>query len=981
MNKNPIVNRARTTIAYVIVLLCNCGVRGDFTCFSIKETPQEIKATARSDGAKSAEIKNLDDGSFAFSINGGTSTVSKWYIPVDVDISSSSKIHFEISSTNIRTVQGKPNIYLAIETASAHLRPGTRQDGNISKAKSSQVQEISIFGAAGAKDSALGTLPFNQTDEIIHLDGFYLDLGLLECCSGELIVSELTITSDKNLLPWDEVETTLATPPPVRAKVKTVNSHGDVGLVINGTGWSGLGYSSGNAADHASYASMVNQSGIQLTKTILNFGGEDPFFPDHKSVWKHPDYIDFQYIDQSITRACPAKSNFVIIDVLLNAPPDWWIEKRKEAIWVQTAEKSVQEADLTGANSVSGTPTDTLEAKKASARYFVSDLDPEWMKYGEGALKQLLAHIRKRPYADRVIGCNVSVGIGLNDFPYPHRDKDPNYSQSFQDWLLTKYHDTNTLRESWQDDTIEFADIAPVSSQHWSQGNMYALIHPMSGRHATDSHIFYFMSWTNSLLHFCQLIKSLTHNRYVSGIVGGPGLAFHSLWNNSYQPTSEAIYSLLESSDVDYIEIPVSSSDLRNGRGDSGTEFMLSDILHRYQKLLLLRNNIPFSPSTVSGKRIVRRVEDIIQIQRKIFVTSLINDAMMYFFQTEPNGYEEPFVRKEIKQFQTIRRKASKLSRKKNAEVALVIDFDVFKHLSPGREHKLITSEYLASYGRKIPDIASGSSKASNYFHLFAIPQQTWNRLGASFDIIPIDKLIPDSYKTILLFHTIFLSDRREKVLRECKNKNRYLISTWANGFVTDRYLTTLGIERITGIGTRAVPKRVSFNSTVSPGLEEFIDRSISGSSIGWLGSLREPQRYDQPTFGPCFQVNDDKSVTLATYTDTGKASMAAKRFADWTSIYSASPVINPEIMKEFMRKSGVHIYLDTNDLIYVNDSFIGIYPFNEGDRELNLPEASALYEVFRGQELKKNKTHRIRLQGKKTYLFFRGDRITWESL
>jgi len=81
------------------------------------------------------------------------------------------------------------------------------------------------------------------------------------------------------------------------------------------------------------------------------------------------------------------------------------------------------------------------------------------------------------------------------------------------------------------------------------------------------------------------------------------------------------------------------------------------------------------------------------------------------------------------------------------------------------------------------------------------------------------------------------------------------------------------------------------------------------------------------------------------------------------------------------MQKSGTHRFLDSNDLVYINDSFIGIHTLQDGVRHLNLPQESALYEVFRNQELKQSKIHDIELQGKKTYLFFRGARNTWESL
>ena len=108
---------------------------------------------------------------------------------------------------------------------------------------------------------------------------------------------------------------------------------------------------------------------------------------------------------------------------------------------------------------------------------------------------------------------------------------------------------------------------------------------------------------------------------------------------------------------------------------------------------------------------------------------------------------------------------------------------------------------------------------------------------------------------------------------------------------------------------------------------------------------------------------------------------MAIKDFPDWTSFYSGSPIVNPEVLRELTHRAKVHNYLQENDLSFINESFIAIHTLEAGVRTIELPEEQHLYEVFRDQELMRMKTHYIELKGKKTYLFFRGSKKVWLGL
>ena len=127
----------------------------------------------------------------------------------------------------------------------------------------------------------------------------------------------------------------------------------------------------------------------------------------------------------------------------------------------------------------------------------------------------------------------------------------------------------------------------------------------------------------------------------------------------------------------------------------------------------------------------------------------------------------------------------------------------------------------------------------------------------------------------------------------------------------------------------------------------------------------------------PMFVVDDDDAQILARH-ESGEGAIAMKILPEWNSIYSASPVLDPVLLRAAARQSGAHVYLDTDDILFVNDSFIAICTMRDGVRTLNLPESQPLYEVFRDQSLTASESHNIDVKDRRTYLFYRGTKDAW---
>ena len=214
------------------------------------------------------------------------------------------------------------------------------------------------------------------------------------------------------------------------------------------------------------------------------------------------------------------------------------------------------------------------------------------------------------------------------------------------------------------------------------------------------------------------------------------------------------------------------------------------------------------------------------------------------------------------------------------------------------------------------------------------------------------------------------------------KSTGSTIISTWGNGFVSDRYLTKRGIENISEIKLKLVPEKSRVTQISTFGLDTSIwhrlSTAMTGSVSDALGSTNHTPSF---TFGPTFAIADDSANVLSEFKDDRGPSVVLKDLDTWQSVYSCSPVMNPDLIRKILVKRGLHTYLNSNDICYINESFIRIQTLNAGIRELTLPTHESLYEVFRDQELTKAMHHRLDLTENKTYLFYRGSKSSWNNL
>ena len=98
------------------------------------------------------------------------------------------------------------------------------------------------------------------------------------------------------------------------------------------------------------------------------------------------------------------------------------------------------------------------------------------------------------------------------------------------------------------------------------------------------------------------------------------------------------------------------------------------------------------------------------------------------------------------------------------------------------------------------------------------------------------------------------------------------------------------------------------------------------------------------------------------------------KRLKDWTSIYVGTYLISSCVLRDAAREAKVHLYLETDDIVYHNRSLLGIHTATAGRKIIRLPKRCDVYDIFENKLVGKSiDRFETTLEAGKTVLYFTG--------
>ena len=617
------------------------------------------------------------------------------------------------------------------------------------------------------------------------------------------------------------------------------------------------------------------------------------------TAWRSQDEYDFSIIDQRVAMILQANPQAYIFPRLYLHAPKWWCNEHPD--------------DVVIAEKPDGT---RYVFPHTSGRPAPSWASQAWREDTIKGLRKLIEYVEESPYANNFIGYHLASGTteewmmwGSNENAWV--DYSPANIKYFRKWLSDKYKTDAALQKAWNNNDVTLATAEIPSYQQRATSQLGYMRNPQKEMQVID--FYTYNSWlvADTITTFAKAVKDICKHEKTVGVFYGYLL---QLCGEQRQQNSghNALRKVLECPDIDFVCSPTSYA-FRQLGGKGTCHFMsLVDSVKLHGKLWFDENDVrtSLSPGKIGGWGKPENVEgDIIQ-QDKELACVLTNGVVQWWFDVGGNRYNAPQLLDALKNYRRVASIANTLDRSSVAQAAYLIDEDSLAYIKTADQ---MGGELTI---RRLPEL-----------HRAGIP---FAHCLAS----DIDKLA--DCKLFVIANSIAPSKELREKIDKMKNGNRVIVFLNNAGSISDGRFDVRAMQSFTGIKTAFDPQNAVIKGNVN-------FKEISG----FCDNLANKD-YGNPNYvqNPAILPDDPQATVVAVYPD-GRPAIAVKRFDNWTAVYCAQSQLHPQFIHNLAKLAGIHQYIDTQDVVWANQSMLAVCVDKPGPRLVKLPRRAKVTELY----------------------------------
>jgi hypothetical protein len=565
-----------------------------------------------------------------------------------------------------------------------------------------------------------------------------------------------------------------------------------------------------------------------------------------------------------------------------------------------------------------------------------------WLNDAAEFIRTLIRYIYDNELSEHILGYLICGGDSAEWVKIgPMEDWAGDYSapmqQAFRDWLRAKYGDVQTLREAWDDPNVAFEHDLVPSPEQQAETDLFLFKDPRKRRRAIDHFQCLAEVVARDIDFLCGIAKDACGHEHLAGVFYG--YVQEIVWNNGFfgQRLADAdvahaagarsghagLKQVLASPNVDFLSSPYSYG--FRGVGGEGAFMSPQESVRRAGKLWVSEEDMRthlWPPDSFYGQtRNTRETAEVLKRQMANLITHGAGAWWCDWGKPTGGAYAEPELMQVFQRSLEIGRHHLKLlDRTSAAEVAVVIDAE---------------SAFYRS--------------TLNNFDIPSWRNHAWGivRMGAPIDVILLSDLLEGrarDYKFYFFGNTVHFSAHDRNTLKAMLRRDGKLaLWVYAPGFV-DEDLCVDYCHDITGIRLRMTPRQWGVHTYIS-NFEHPITRNLPTSTF-WGTDMR---------LGPLFTVDDPDVTALGTTViNQGRCEpgFVLREEDNWTSVYSAAPNIPPGVLRELARYANVHLFSESEDVMYADRAFVALHTVRAGDKHIRLPHRADVWEVYSNRQV-----------------------------
>lgn len=547
-----------------------------------------------------------------------------------------------------------------------------------------------------------------------------------------------------------------------------------------------------------------------------------------------------------------------------------------------------------------------------------------WRNDTVDVLRQIVRHLSEAQYADRIIGIHVSVGeteesvhhdwLGAADYSIAAQ-------KQFREWLIERYGSEENIQAIFKKKPDELMVPSPEDRSHADFGRFYD---PEKSSFVMAYNTFKCEEVVDVLECLCRAVKEESHKELLTGVFFGYTLVE---WRDHL-----ALSLLLKSPYIDFLSNTNGAGRLTQ-LGVRDMHFLSeTDSIHKANKLFYyeadtrtcmskwisqLRPDVdPYHEYDLANWLGPETIQGTLQLLKAVFSRVICTGSVNWWFDLWGGWYDHPKILALFSEMQKIGVESIHLPRQSVSEVCVIVS-----------EKSLL---YFAT-----------ATRTSSWIHQ---QMEQIGRIGAPYDIYLLKDLKDidlSRYKMLIFLNALALSDDEISIIRErCMGNGRILL--WLYGAAI--FDNSISIARMSSflemeIGYREIEG--SFSVDVSLDNEKFSYKSAEVSPLLYI-----------------------KSGATSIYGETpdNEAVMAEKKSSLFSNILACLPPLPWQLIQCFAIRANVHIYSDSGDVVYANQSYLSISAAKSGKRVVRLPKRAGLRELLESgsNELSSNQQHEI---------------------
>ncbi len=658
-------------------------------------------------------------------------------------------------------------------------------------------------------------------------------------------------------------------------------------LHLDGRPHPGIGYLTFHPEARGRYVDFA-RAGVRLV--AFNTTANYHTYGTARPVSIGPGRFDYRDLDRRARRILRQHPDAVLLPRVYVGSPPWWDAMHRDEL-VRYSDGSATRWFFSG-------------ALKGSVPSFSSRA---WRDYRRDSLARFVQHVQSSDYGGRVIGYQLMGGETeewfyhgtyegyWSDYSAPH-------GEAFRAW--------RRRRRPWWRRGGRNGGIPSV--QHRGGNDASILLESAEDREVAEYVLFRSREVADTVIDLADVVKDASRGEALCGAFYGYVLELASHPFGLQHGGHLAFDRVVAAPSIDFLTSPTSYLDRRVGAGYSA--FMcMTDSVRLHGKLWFNENDCRthWTPKQYGCFR-TADARETRSVMRREFAHATARGAGMWWFDMRGGWYRGEQVLDEVARLGRAAQALVERDRSSRAEVAVLVDGEGLRHfrIANPLQQRLLGSQL-----------------------------QLLGRIGAPFDCFSLRDLDAiEGYRLVIVLSPLELSrSERRGLRRRLRRDGTTAVWIYAPGAIgaAGAADAASGIEDVTGIRVRRL------EGAHAP----FVDVHPHGMPI--FAGLTEPFSFGVAgPVAPVFSPDDPRATVLGTLHQTSTPALAVRRFSDWTSVFSLAPSLPTGVLRAFAIDAGVHLYVDTDDAVYANASFVGLHGDEAGTRTIRFREPVRVRDV-----------------------------------